>query len=113
MGEWVKISLARLWTWWRKPTRREPVRVFLYTRSGCHLCKVAWERLQEQKRRHVFQLEAVNIEGNPELEAQFGADVPVVIVNGRVRFRGKFNDVLFTRLLRAEENRPSNRESHK
>jgi glutaredoxin len=106
----VKILLASLWTWWRKPSRGETVRVLLYTRSGCHLCDIAWERLQKQQRRHGFQIETVNIDGDPDLAARFGEDVPVVLVNGRVRFRGTFNEVFFTRLLRAEANRPSNRD---
>ncbi len=107
----MKISLAWLCTWWRKPSRSETVRVLLYTRSGCHLCEVARERLQEKQRRHGFQFEAVNIDGDPDLVAHFGEDVPVVTVNGRVRFRGTFNDVLFTRLLRAEASQPSIRDS--
>jgi len=109
----VKISLAWLWTWWSKPSRSETVRVLLYTRPGCHLCDGASERLREQQRRHGFQFETVNIDGDPDLAARFGEDIPVVMVNGRVRFRGTFNEVLFTRLLRAEVNRPSNQESQK
>jgi hypothetical protein len=108
----VRISLAWLRAWWKKPTRRENVSVCLYTRSGCHLCDLAWERLQATQRRHGFQLEAVSIDGRPDLEAQFGDDVPVVTVNGRVRFRGTVNDALLMRLLRAEGNRPSDRELH-
>jgi glutaredoxin len=107
----VRNSLAWLWTWWRKPVRSENVHVCFYTRSGCHLCDVAWERLQARQRRYGFQLEAVNIDGRPELEACFGESVPVVTVNGRVRFRGTVNEVLFLRLLRAESNRASNQES--
>ena len=39
-----------------------------------------------------------------ELVARYGEWVPVVTVNGKVRFRGGVNPVLLERLLRAESN---------
>ena len=36
-----------------------------------------------------------------QLVSQFGNCVPVVIVNGKVRFRGHINQVLLTRILHA------------
>jgi hypothetical protein len=41
----------------------------------------------------------VDVEGDPELAARYGDSVPVVTVNGKVRFRGRVNDVLLRRLL--------------
>jgi hypothetical protein len=67
--------------------------------------------LRARQRRFGFQLEAIDIDDHPELAALYGKDVPVVTVNGQVRFRGAVNDVLLTRLLNAEKNRLSNRAS--
>jgi hypothetical protein len=48
-----------------------------------------------------FQLDAVDVDGDPELAALHGDWVPVVTVNGKVRFRGQVNEVLLKRLLEA------------
>jgi glutaredoxin len=76
----------------------------IYTRQGCHLCDSAWGKLQTWQRRHRFAIETVDIDGDPELQAKYGDQVPVVAVNGKVRFKGCVNEVLLKRLLEAEAN---------
>jgi glutaredoxin len=88
-----------LLSWWRRP-RLGHLRVVVYTRRGCHLCAAAWRQLRRAQRRHGFRLEAVDVDTDPELAARYGTSVPVVTVNGRVRFRGAVNPVLLARLLR-------------
>ena len=44
----------------------------------------------------------MDVDSQEELAVQFGDQVPVVTVNGEIRFRGGINPVLLTRLLRAE-----------
>jgi glutaredoxin len=73
-----------------------------YTRRGCHLCETAWAILDEARKRHGFTLQSVDIDTSAELVAQYGTCVPVVIVNGKVRFRGAVNPVLLQRLLDAK-----------
>jgi glutaredoxin len=88
--------------WWLRRKGRNPVRVVVYTRQSCHLCEVAWEQLRRQQRRYALTLEARDVDADPALAASYGEQVPVVTVNGKVRFRGRVNEVLLTRLLRAE-----------
>ena len=76
--------------------------VVLYTRRGCHLCEGAWESLQEARRRYQFPLAVVDVDSDPVLAAQHGNWVPVVTVDGKVRFRGAVNRLLLIRLLEAE-----------
>jgi hypothetical protein len=83
----------------------------LYTRTGCHLCETAWERLRRAQRRYRFALAAVDVDTDPELAARHGDCVPVVTVNGKVRFRGLINPVLLARLLNAESARPPRRKA--
>jgi glutaredoxin len=71
----------------------------LYTRRGCHLCDEAWEKLERARERHGFALEAIDVDSDAELAAKYGMEVPVVTVNGTVRFRGGVNAVLLERLL--------------
>jgi hypothetical protein len=73
----------------------------MYTRAGCHLC----EGVADQLRRagpYAFRLEVIDVDGDPALRDRYGDWVPVVAVNGKVRFRGAVNPVLLDRLLRAE-----------
>src|SRR5262249_11089118 len=80
-----------LFSWWQRC--REPplhhLRFVLYTRQGCHLCEVAERVLQRAQRRQGFVLETVDIDGDLQLVALHGEQVPVVAVNGKVRFRGQ------------------------
>jgi hypothetical protein len=69
---------------------------------GCHLCDTAWEQLVQAQRRHGFALTVKDVDEDPALAAEYGECVPVVLVNGKVRFRGIVNPVLLERLLRAE-----------
>ena len=75
--------------------------ITLVVARDCHLCERAWEQLEEARRQHGFALSQVDVDGEPELVRQYGECVPVVTVNGRVRFRGVVNPVLLRRLLRA------------
>src|SRR5437764_148097 len=57
------------------------------------------------RRRYGFALDALDVDGDAALRERFGLLVPVVAVNGKVRFRGGVNAVLLERLLRAEAER--------
>ena len=78
------------------PLRRNRVRVRVYTRPNCLLCDEAFHLL----RRHGLRPLAVNIDADPELRTRFDLLVPVVEIEGRIRFRGRVNEVLLRRLLR-------------
>jgi hypothetical protein len=94
--------LAWWWQRWRKP-RLGHWHVVLYTRQGCHLCAQAWVQLDQARRHYGFALDKVDVDTDPELTSQYGCCVPVVTVNGQVRFRGRVNPILLRRLLRAGE----------
>jgi len=76
-----------------------PADIMMYTRQGCHLCEQAWEQLEQARQRYGFALRQVDIDGDAQLVREYGECVPVVVVNGRVRFRGVVNRVLLRRLL--------------
>lgn len=92
---------APLWPWLRGVRRRPDLLVVLYTRAGCHLCDDAWALLEKEREVYGFQLKACDIDDDPALEAQYGLCVPVVTVDGKVRFHGRVNGVLLRRLLQA------------
>ncbi len=69
--------------------------VILYTRTGCHLCDVAYEVLVE----HGLQPHKVDIDADTSLRKRFDTCVPVVEIDDKIRFRGQVNPVLLKRLL--------------
>jgi glutaredoxin len=82
--------------------RAEHLTFTIYTRAQCCCCHKALDLLKEAQGRHRFRIDEVDIDGDPELVARYGTSVPVVAVNGKVRFRGVINPSLLNRLLLAE-----------
>ncbi|SRR5258708_5752752 len=89
------------WQFWQRPLA--PIQVVIFTRSNCPLCDKAAAFLDTERQKHRFALEFRDIAGDPELTRLHGDWVPVVEVNGQVRFRGAINPVLWRRLLRNAE----------
>ncbi len=101
------------WLWSRSSSVRgaQPagcfarITVVMYTRQGCHLCEEAWEILEKSQRRFGFTLRRVDVDTDQALVELYGLQVPVVALDGKVRFRGKVNAVLLDRLLIGMRNR--------
>lgn len=74
-----------------------PRQVLLFTRSGCHLCEEAETLLV----RHGLSPQKFDIDASPELQSKYDTCVPVVIVDGKERFRGRVNEILLKRLLKS------------
>jgi glutaredoxin len=80
----------------RKPhAQRSAMNVVMYTRAGCHLCDDAQRVLQE----HGLDPAVVDIDADPALRERFTECVPVVEIDGEIRFRGRVEPVLLRRLL--------------
>lgn len=99
---WVRAGAARLAARLGRGSRRlENWQVVMFTRQGCHLCDDAWALLERARQRYGFTLSQVDVDTDAALTAEHGSCVPVVMVNGRVRFRGVVNPVLLNRLFTA------------
>ena len=61
----------------------EPPRLQLLTRQGCHLCEVAAETLARIGAEAGTVVDAVDVDTDPELQAEYGDRVPVVLLDGR------------------------------
>ncbi len=89
---------------WMRFLRRRTltgVRVVVYTRQNCPLCDEAIEFLRREQSRLGFQLLLSDVDSSDSLREQHGNCVPVVEIDGKVRFRGHVNPVLWQRLLSA------------
>jgi len=58
-------------------------RLQLITRVGCHLCETAAQELAPIAAEAGLQVEPVDVDADPELRAEFGDRVPVVLLDGR------------------------------
>ena len=72
-----------------------PPEVILFTREGCHLCDDALLLL----RQHGLDPALVDIDRDPKLRERYNVCVPVVVIDGRERFRGRVEPRLLKRLL--------------
>jgi glutaredoxin len=89
-----------MWWWpWGKAIRRPAV--VLYTREGCHLCHEVRALLEAERAGVDFELTVLDIDLDEGQKRLYDTEVPVVSIDGRVRFRGTVNPVLLRRTLRA------------
>ena len=79
------------------------VPVTVYTRRECCCCHKALDVLATFRRKHNLAITEVDIDGDPALVEAHGLSVPVVEIDGKVRFRGVVNPVLLDRLLKARD----------
>lgn len=104
----VLLMLGGGWLIWRSEhprTRWSPhvagprfESILLYTRADCGLCEEAAALLTEY-RDYLPPVSEVDIDTDPELTRQFDTCVPVVEIDGKVRFRGRVSEVLLRRLI--------------
>ena len=91
----------------RRSPRTEHLTFTVYSRAQCCCCHKALDLLKDYQARSGFAIEEIDIDTDPELVAKYNTEVPVVAVNGQVRFRGVVNPALLNRLLLAEGRNPS------
>lgn len=57
--------------------------LILYGRSWCHLCDDMLAALEPLRAQYGFEIEVVDVDADPALEARFGELVPVLWADGR------------------------------
>ena len=60
--------------------------VTLFRAEGCHLCESAQAVLERVRADLPFELRAVDITGDPELERAYRERIPVVAIDGEETF---------------------------
>jgi glutaredoxin len=86
----------------RRQAQAEHLTFTVYTRAQCCCCHKALDVLKDAQQRFGFAIKEVDVDGDPNLVAQFDTEVPVVLLDGKVRFRSVVNPALLNRLLLAE-----------
>ncbi len=62
------------------------MRVTMYSRPRCGLCDEAREVILAERTRTPFDFEEISIEGDDDLEREYGIRIPVVLVDGEELF---------------------------
>jgi glutaredoxin len=55
----------------------------LYSKPGCHLCDEMKVVIETVARRVPLTLAVVDISTDPELEASYGLEIPVLLIDGK------------------------------
>ncbi len=76
--------------------------VKVYSKPNCELCDRAIEILHQQSAA-LPAIEVIDISGHAELEQQHGRTIPVVEMDGRIRFRGIISVELLERMISARQ----------
>ncbi len=80
------------------------MRLTLYGRPECHLCHDMRAVVVALRADVPFELEEVDIDGDPALVAAYGEEIPVLLVNGRKAFKYRVTPAaLRARLAREPE----------
>jgi hypothetical protein len=63
------------------------IELILYTRDDCELCREMEEVIAGELPKFDARVQRIEIDGNSDLEARFGIEVPVLFVNDRKAFK--------------------------
>jgi len=78
----------------------------IYSRPGCHLCdemKAVVERVVRQSAAARLEIEEIDISTDPALEARYGVEIPVLLVDGRKVAKYRVGEQELTRMIAARQ----------
>ena len=78
---------------------RVVIALTLYSRPGCHLCDAMHEVIDRVRRTTPLTLEVVDISADPELEARYGLEIPVLLVDGKKAAKFRVSEEELTRIV--------------
>ena len=71
----------------------------MYSRPGCHLCDVMMSVIRRVTSGRDCAVEMIDISGRPDLEARYGVDIPVLLVDGVRVAQHRISDAELGRIL--------------
>jgi hypothetical protein len=79
------------------------IRITLYGRVDCHLCHEMRAVVDAVAREVPVAIEEVDVDSDPALVAAYGAEIPVLCVNGRKAFKHRVDAPLLRARLARED----------
>jgi glutaredoxin len=77
-------------------------RVTLFHSAGCHLCERARRVVATVRAEMPFELEEIDIDGDPALETEYREWLPVVEIDGERAFVYYVDEAAFRRKIAAQ-----------
>jgi glutaredoxin len=78
----------------------------VYSRPGCHLCEEMKAAIDRVAQSIPLTVEVIDISDDAELEARYGLEIPVLLVDGKKAAKYRVSEKELTRILRARATRP-------
>lgn len=79
------------------------VKVEIYSKRGCCLCKKARKLLDKVNADMPFTFKEVDISASEDLLRKYKEDTPLVFINGKKAFKFKIDEIEFRKRLRIEQ----------
>lgn len=74
-------------------------KVTVISRTGCHLCEIALDKVQQVRNNFDFDLEIKLLDEFPELENVYGEQIPVIIIDGKIHDYWRLDIERFTKAI--------------
>ena len=74
----------------------------IFSRPGCHLCDEMKVIVDRVARSIPLTIDIVDISSDPRLEAQYGLEIPVLLVNGKKAAKYRVTEDELVRLLKGK-----------
>ena len=75
------------------------ISIILYSRPGCHLCDEMKAVVNRVARRTPIVLTEIDITGDPDLEARYGTEIPVLMLEGKKVAKYRVTEEALRRIL--------------
>ena len=76
-------------------------KVTVISRTGCHLCEIAIDKINSVKDELDFELEIKLINDLPELEQEYGEQVPVIMIDNKIHDYWRVDLDRFTKAIKS------------
>ena len=76
-------------------------KVTVISRIGCHLCEIAIDKINFVKNQLKFDLEIKLINDLPELEQEYGEQVPVIMIDNKIHDYWRVDIERFTKAIKS------------
>ena len=76
-------------------------KVTIYSRSGCHLCEIAIDRIKSTMDELKFELDIKLIDDDLKLQEKYGEQVPVILIEDKVHDYWRVDLERFTKAIKA------------
>ncbi len=76
-------------------------KVTVISRTGCHLCEIAIDKINSIKDQLKFDLEIKLINDLPELEQEYGEQVPVIMIDNKIHDYWRVDIERFTQAIKS------------